>query len=90
VRSGPQARDAHKLLPLLTGNCILLKCSLLVPCNILVPFSHHSILFQIMELSSPGEEMFFAKKIVHLSFLPFLFREMRKIMGGFQNSFKPV
>jgi len=48
---------------------ILLKCSLLVPCTILVPFSYHLILFQKMKMSSPGEEMYFAKKVVHLSFL---------------------
>ena len=38
-------------------------------------------LFQKMEMSYPGEETFFTKKIVHLSFLLFLFREMWEIIN---------
>jgi len=62
---------------------ILLKCSLLVPCTILVPFSYHSVLFQKMEMSSPGEETYFAKKIVSLSFL---FEKGFRFQTGFDPS----
>ncbi len=43
------------------------------------PMYHFGTIFlsfiQKMEMSSPIEETFFTKKIVNLSFLPFLFRE---------------
>ncbi len=53
-------------------------------------FSYHSILFQKMEMSSPGEDTFFAKKIVHLSFLPFLFQEMQKIINPVFQKYPPA